>query len=72
MPDVIVSPPPVDARISGLSPDPEPAPPLRITLGPISEDDELIYMRSVLRHYVRRFGADVVRQAVEQLARGAR
>jgi hypothetical protein len=72
MPNAIVTEPPVDARISGLAPEAEPAPPLRLTLAEESEGDNLKFMRAVIRHYVDQYGADVVRQAVEQLAGGVR
>lgn len=69
----IVTEAPIDSRVSGVWPEPEaqPAPPLRLTMGPFSEEDELRNMRIVIRAYVQRHGADVVRQAVEQIAAGA-
>lgn len=72
MPEAIVTENPrdLDARISSIPPerDPEPAPPLRLTMAPESQDDELRHMRTVISHYIRKHGADCVLLVVQQLA----
>lgn len=65
--------PAVDSRISNLPPagEPQPAPPLRLTLVPESDEDALRHMRVVLRGYIRKHGAEVVLRAVQEIAGGA-
>lgn len=65
MPEAIVEQPALDARVSGLPPESEPAPPLRLTLAEPDESDELKFMRATVRFYVQKHGFEVVRQAVE-------
>lgn len=62
--------PEIDARISGLTPEAEPAPPLRLTLAPTTEAEERSYMRSTLQAYVRRFGPSDVIAVVQEIAGG--
>lgn len=65
--------PPLDARVSGLPPEraPQPAPPLRLTMEPESDGDDMQHARLTLRYYVQRFGAERVLDAVKQIAGGA-